>query len=328
MRQRDDHRLDPLVTLADWLNVVQPRLPGALIAPEAWERLHALALDLPGDGQAALEFRLAPGPLGPVDLSFRIDKPSQARRLSGGPRGFLDRWSAGEFDRVSAVWLEFDLDRSPSPVPCAKLAGEVEPAWLLEVLLPALHGPLTPPQRGLARRCLAEIPPPGVLLYAFSLRPRGTDHVRLEILGLDPPAMLGYLETVAPGVVPEFKGIAPLFEGVERLHLSLDLGEEISPRFGVEGSFPRLPHREPGWRALFARLEERGLCDPAKREAVLAWPGHDSFWTAPRRWPVAEAGGGGYCVRSLSHVKVAGQVGRPPEAKAYLLVTPWNRESA
>jgi hypothetical protein len=244
-------------------------------------------------------------------------------------RSFLARWSEGEFDRVPTVWLEFDLDRAPSPISCAKLDGELEPAWLLDVLFPALHGgPLTPPQRNLAQRCLAEIPTPGVLLYAFSLRPRGTDQVRLEILGLDPPAMAGYLETVAPSLVREFGGIAPLFDGVERLHLSLDIGEEISPRFGVEGSFPRLPHHEPRWGELFARLEERGLSDPAKREAVLAWPGHDSFWTAPRHWPVAEAGGGGYCVRSLSHVKVVGQAGRPPEAKAYLLVTPLDPGSA
>jgi hypothetical protein len=60
------------------------------------------------------------------------------------------------------------------------------------------------------------------------------------------------------------------------------------------------------------------LCSPEKRDAVLAWPGQDSFWTAPDRWPVEAVGLGGVCVRFLSHLKVVGQPGRPPQVKAYL----------
>ncbi len=64
-----------------------------------------------------------------------------------------------------------------------------------------------------------------------------------------------------------------------------------------------------------------GAGDPVeKREAALAWPGWDSFWTAPDRWPVEAVGAEGYCVRYLSHVKVVCRPDREPEAKVYLAV--------
>ena len=58
------------------------------------------------------------------------------------------------------------------------------------------------------------------------------------------------------------------------------------PRVGMEGSFSRLPRREPRWRELLDRLVARGLCPPEKRDALLAWPGYDTFWSASGAWPV------------------------------------------
>lgn len=306
----------------DWLAVLLPHLRAPLFHPAGVERLRRLARRLPGDALAVLEIRLA-SDAGPIDLSLRAENPGQALRfaeLVSPPhlQRFLRSWD----QPVHSVWLELDLDREPThllnPVVCAKLLPDVDTAWLTDSLFPALHGqPLTPDQRRLVRLCHESIPRPAYLLYAFSLLPRGADTLRMEIFGLDPRGIAGYLGRVAPEAFPWVGSAAELFEGVERIHLSLDLGTEILPRIGIEGSFARLPRREPRWRELFDRLVERGLCRPEERDAALAWSGSDTFWTAPDSWP-AEAPGG-FCFRKLSHVKVICRPDRAPEAKLYLL---------
>ena len=311
------------LTCAHWLSVLELRLAPPLFGPEAVRRLRSLAAGLPGDRQGVLEARLAPG-AGPVDLSLRLLTAAQTRdmaeRLPPSPsRDFLSNW----LEPVRSVWLEFDLDREPSSIPvpivCAKLPAGIEPGWLTGTLLPALNGqPPSAKQRGLILACLEAIPHPARLLYVFNLQARGSDTVRLEIFGMEPAQIPPYLQSVAPGSVPGVADVVPLFEEVERLHLSLDVGAEISPRIGIEGSYPRQPPREPRWESLFARLVERGLCTPEKRHAALTWPGYDSFWTAPERWPLAEAGIRNTCVRALSHVKVVCLPDTEPEAKVYL----------
>lgn len=307
-------------SLPDWLAVVRPRLAEPLFHPRVVERLLAVTGLLPGDCLGILETRLASGD-GPVDLSIRLSAAAQARFLSD---------PGGLFSTVRSLWLEFDLDRGagglPEPIPCAKLAAEAGSLWVVDVLLPTLHGgPLAREQRELWLACQREISAPGRLLYAFSLRARGSDAIRMEIFGLGTEQILAYLGRVAPDTLPQVAQIVPLFEEVERLHLSFDLSPEgeVLPRVGIEGSFSRLPRREPRWSELFARLEERGLCDPGNREAALAWPGYDSFWTAPERWPV---GAQGFCIRSLSHVKVVCVPDRDPEAKVYLAFGPRSRK--
>jgi hypothetical protein len=126
------------------------------------------------------------------------------------------------------------------------------------------------------------------------------------------------MRTIAPAHEERVGRLAELFRPVERFHLSFDVGDEILPRFGLEGSFARQPAREPGWTELFDRLESRGLCTGEQRRAVFAWPGSDSLWTAPDAWPVAAVGAQGHYVRSLSHVKLVAQPDRGTEAKVYL----------
>jgi hypothetical protein len=241
-------------------------------------------------------------------------------------RSFLSRWSEadGPFSNISCVWLEFDLDRPaesfPAPSICARLPREADLDWIVESLLPALHGErLGEAQTDLVRLCHSEIPEEGILLYVFGLFSRPGNPVRLEIYGLDSAGALAYLRRVAPHAFPVLAEIAPLFEGIERPHLAFDLGAEILPRIGLEGSFAQ--QRDPRWRMLFTRLVDRGLCTPEEMDAILAWPGYDTFWTAAADWPLEQAGVRGFCVRNLSHVKVVAQPGRPPEAKIYLLVS-------
>jgi hypothetical protein len=319
-----------VLTSADWLEVLAPRLIEPLFTSEAVERLRGLATVLPGECQGTLETRLAPG-ASTVDLSLRLRTAAEARALAAripSVQEFLSRWVEGSLEPVRAVWLEFDLDRDqPAPVVCAKLPRALDTDWLTGILLPSLQGgPLPEGQRELILACLRALPETATLLYIFNLRARGSDAVRLEIFGLEPAGMLGYLRDVAPEMIAAVEPAASIFEEVERLHLSFDVTEEILPRIGIEGSFPRQPPREPRWSVLLERLVERDLCSPAKRDSLLAWPGYDTFWTAPQRWP-AELGPRGACIRLLSHLKVVCGLGRDPEAKAYLVFGPPDRSS-
>jgi len=328
----------PELTCADWLEVLEPCLTGPIFEPETVQRLRRLANGLPGECQGTLEARLAPG-AGPIDLSVRLRTADEARALAArlpSASGFLSRWAerGGPLSPVRSVWLEWDLDREPdgavlpAPLVCAKLPRDADPGWLTGTLLPALQDHALPAgQRAQVLACLEALPPTATLLYAFSLRARGNDAVRLEVFGLDPGEILGYLERIHPQSVAAVAKVVSLFEGVERLHLSFDVAEAVLPRIGIEGSFPRQPSREPRWAALFERLVERRLCSPAKRDAALAWTGYDTFWTAAERWPVAAIGPRGVCLRTLSHVKVVCAPGREPEAKVYLVFGPADRSS-
>lgn len=322
------------LTVADWLAVFEPKLTEPLFASETVGRLRRLARALPGECQGTLEVRLASG-AAQVDLSLRLLTAAQTRGLAARLPAFvvsrfLSLWSTldGPLAPVRSVWLEFDLDwkESPDPVVCAKLPADIDSGWLLSTLLPALlDDPLPRGQSERLLTCLDALPGSAHLLYVFSLRARGSDAVRLEIFGMEPSQILDYLRRVAPCMVPVAREITPCFEGVERLHFSFDVGEEIRPRIGIEGSFPRQPRREPRWQELLGRLATRGLCAAEKRAAVLTWPGYDSFWTAPATWPIAQRGARGYCVRHLSHLKVACQPGGPTEAKVYLTFGPFER---
>jgi hypothetical protein len=319
-------------TGGDWLEVARPHLSPELAEKTALIRLRAVAQWLPGDLLLVLENRLGPRS-GPVDLSLRLREPEAARRLAQRVYGplwwFLSHWGEKDLEHrhISNVWLEFDLDgQAPetlNPSICAKLRTPFDGDWLVDTLFPALQGePLSPAQNRLVRACFEAIPPPGYLLYAFCMLPRPGRPLRMEVYGLTPTQMLEYLGRITPQWIPHFAGPASLFDGIERTHLSIDIVDgEISPRIGIEGSYERQPKREPRWRELFDRLVAAGLCTEEKRDASLAWPGWDSFWTAPDRWPM-EAGIGVYCIRALSHVKVVCRPDRGPEAKVYLLFGP------
>ena len=290
------------LTLGDWLRVVSPHLTEPLFSKNAVRRLTGVASLLPGDCLSILETRLTPAG-GPVDLSLR---------LRDRPEGLLP----------ATIWHELDLHRDfaglPPPVVAARLDGDFDPLWLVDTLLPALHGkPLQAGQRELVLSCCRRLPPGANLLYAFSLRARGKDQVRLEI-GCNPDLATAYVGSFAPDHAHRVERWATLLRRAERFHLSFDVGTDTSPRFGLEGSFSRQPAREPGWSEVFDDLEAAGLCTAEQRDAVFAWPGSASFWSAPSDWPVTEVRTEGHLVRSLSHVKLVTLPDGAPEAKAYL----------
>lgn len=314
-----------------WLPLLAPRLDSTLVSTPALGRMERLLQRLPGNAMGAIEIRLAEGS-DQVDLSFRLSSSTQvrsfARRL--GPRylrDFMASWIEARDPRNPFLWLEFDLDREPAeelhPFLLSKLAGKVEARWLVDSLVPKMQaGPVSDAQKELVARSLGALPPQASPTYVSTLKARGQKTLRLDYFGLLPEQMERHLVNLRrPDLARAVREPSRLLSSAELFHLSHDLGSEVLPRLGLEGSFAdsgALP-RGSKWRALLERLVDAGLCTAEKRDAVLAWVGYDSSSSVPGLWPEAFRGMGGFMIRSLSHVKIVCHPEKPPEAKVYLL---------
>lgn len=316
---------------SDLLPLVERRLPSALAGPAARRALVPIARHLPLDCLTALELRLGRARNAPVDIAVRLDVRA-ARALPPAARPphlarFIRRWSEGGSPGVSWLWLEYDLDpiagdpgRSLRPSAVAALAPGALEATPGQVLAALAGAPASADRRRRIRRCLAALPPGARLLYVFSMLSRPGRPARLEIGGLSFAALVRYLERVAGAeAARRADAMRPLTAGAEPHHLSLDIGDEVAPRFGIDCSFPRLPQRETRWSELLDLLVAAGLCRREEREALLGWTGYDTFRSAFAEWP-ASAGLGCAVARALSHVKLVSRPGRPAEAKAYLML--------
>jgi hypothetical protein len=139
--------------------------------------------------------------------------------------------------------------------------------------------------------------------------------VRLSV-SMPADELRGYLTRIGwPSSVGVESLLATFAPPAGRVHVEFDVGEVIGPQLGIVLS-PSDPVDDAGrWHGLLARLMENALCTPAKRAALLKWPGVTNETPSAR---------GHLCSlqRAVSHIKVSGGPRRRPEAKAYLTVTP------
>lgn len=161
--------------------------------------------------------------------------------------------------------------------------------------------------------------PEGRVGYAFDLRARGTDAVRLEFIGLRIDGMAAYFERLdRPDLAAAVRLAEPWIGDAERFDFSHEVEPEIGSRVGVEASYSGWPAADPRWATVADRLVAAGLCSPAKRDAALAYVGQQPLPTDGR--------GARFLVRMPSHFKVICHPERPPEAKIYLLFAPYRRD--
>jgi len=93
--------------------------------------------------------------------------------------------------------------------------------------------------------------------------------------------------------------------------IDFDVGEGIGPTVGMH--FRTGEHLAD--ERLLRDLVDLGLCTPAKRRALLAWPRIDIVRLWKRGWPCRFE-------RYLNHIKTTCAAGEVSEAKAYLGVAP------
>ena len=277
-------------------------------------------------------------------LAGRHPGVDPARLLGCGPAwravaDFCRAWLDGEgpeWALVRHLWLELDLDAPPlpgdPPVPppsvFVALDDDATAAMDTPALLALLHRVLEP----LAPGCMdgdtrtrvgglldlrpagAAVPYAGVMLA----RPRQAVRVYLSrVAGAAVPRLLneaGWPEDqgreAAEAVAAMAAAGAP---EVGMLHLDV-LEGALLPRLGVEYTLDRRTQirGRVAEHAFLDALAERGLCEPERRDALLAWPGYELLTLRHELWPSLMA-------RRVNCIKMVHEPDREPQMKAYLL---------
>lgn len=232
------------------------------------------------------------------------------------------------------VWLEFDVDGPPPETPTPAVFFGVRPDASFEVVASGLR---TLSGGGLSPRVLARVSEVRHVLRSFGnvfqiglMLSRGpVEAVRLCVWPGASEDPLPFLRRA--GWRGEEAGLRavldPLLRLVDVVALDVDVGESVRGKIGFECYFRknRQPSREPRWETFLDFLVGEGLCTKRKRDALLAYPGHLEE-KAPVPWPEALIRASALLgprhvsafTRTLNHVKVVYEPGKPPEAKAYL----------
>ncbi|MGD9890267.1 MAG: hypothetical protein AB7R89_19680 [Dehalococcoidia bacterium] len=268
-------------------------------------------------------------------------------------REFCHQWTTPGsplHDRVENIWLEFDVEGVSQPVPVPSVffgpIGGIGPhlrdgstfpsdealyGWLTQKGLASLSGRLVPPL--VERRifdCLDALPAGARVFQVGAMLARPSDAVRLCIADMSPSQIEVYLQRVRwPGSAAHLRSLFVFLRTfADYFVLDIDVEETVRPKIGLECYFYgfKQPAQEPRWQDFLNVLVEQGLCVPAKREALLAWPGFERADASPDLWPrnlllasrlfgprVSSA-----ISRTLHHVKISHEPGRPLEAKVYM----------
>jgi hypothetical protein len=245
--------------------------------------------------------------------------------------------------RVPFLFLEFDADGPPDPIPVPSVFvaldwfvneltreahehTDTEPSGVsrghrqVRTILEVLRGrALDRATEALLTRCFDELPDYGLVLHVAAMLARPGEGIRLSTAvprDEAPPYMqrLGWARGLSAlrAAVDAYASVAGFGHPAEQIQLDFDVSDAIGDRVGLTLE----PPHPTGWPPLLDALVRRGLCDPAKRDGLLRWPG----------LRVAQLTGGPRLVsRYLSHVKLGCGGHGEAQAKAYFGVAPQQR---
>jgi hypothetical protein len=272
---------------------------------------------------------------------------------------FVAAWSASGSllnKYLRNIWLEFDMSDSPREVPVPSIffglysseerrdtkaenengtpSERDDPSTIPVMCLNALtllRGNSVPePVAQKVRETIQKIPAPGEVGFVGAMLARNMDTFRLIVRGLDRAQIIEYLSLLDwPGPLSEVEAaLDSTSRFCDYLWLNVDVGERVYPKISWECYFNgrAQPQDDGRWQEFLDYLVRSGMCLPAKREGLLAYPAVIGQSTAGALWPdslrlLSRALGPlalRRCVTALHHIKIVYQPGQPLEAKAYL----------
>jgi hypothetical protein len=279
-------------------------------------------------------------------LAGRHPGVNPSRLLASGPAwnavaDFCRAWLNADADDpawriVRHVWLELDLDQpdfpfAPTlPPPSVFVAFEDDATAAMDAdqvldLVERVIEPLAPyamdeDTRARLRGVLACRPAGAAVPYAGVMLSRPRQAVRVYLSRVPGAAVPGLLNEVG---WPEDQGrmaaevVAAMRDAgapeVGMLHLDV-LEGALLPRLGVEYTLERKPQirGRVAEQSFLDTLAERRLCEPDRRDALLAWPGYEVLTLRHELWPSLLA-------RRVNCIKLVHEPDREPQMKAYLL---------
>ncbi len=285
---------------------------------------------------------------GPAALPGVLRADPVWRRVRALAGQWQDR-SAGLGDCVDNLWLEFDVDGPlPGvPIPSVFLGLRVvdrdasETVTVVRTMAGTLDrgrsagGGLSAGAVARLTCCLRALQAGEYLLHVGMMTARGLGAVRLCVRLRSMERTAEFLREIGwaddGGASRAYRDLAAaldLARGVDYIWLDLDVGETVRPSLGLELYVHghAQPRQDPRWATLLDEFVKRGLCTPAKRDGLLAYPGHSREGGPGVRWPetlrrssrLMDGRAVSTFVRRLHHIKVVCSPGRRLEAKAYL----------
>jgi hypothetical protein len=350
-----------VASLADTLHFLRPDFAPTLVPSESLVSVGEIAERLPPLAMAGLEVRLGRGN-DQVDLQVRVGPDLEevlllvahirdgvaAGRLPDHPvwrrlAKVCERWAdnPSAIPALSEAWLEFDNDprrRAPIGLPSIffglSAAVPLEDAFAQSLeLLAGLQGrPLREVTASALRRCFDACPPGAFVSHVGVMLGRDTRELRVNLHRVRADEAVGCLR--AAGWRSDERALSALlvrlYGLVDHVRLCVSVSNEVDDRvgdrLGLEAFYRNPRGLDPRWRGLLEALGRMGLCDPAKADALLAWPATVTPASSQASWPdhlvvrslTRTDGAFSAIERRLGHVKIDYRDGHLPGAKVYL----------
>jgi hypothetical protein len=329
-------------SMEDYLKIVIPHLHPDLVPPAALSYIQPLAQILPASSLAWFECRLGAN-RSAVDFQIRL--PCLDRSL---PESFLNvpawqflqdfyrNWASPNsslYQEIEDVGLEFDAsEQLPQiPIPCIFLKFDRETGADAKGLMQAielLQQPISPLLESNLRLCVDSLPVGATISHLGAMLSRSVKAVRVNVKGISPEYLSDYLRQIGwSDPTDTFSTLtANLSRFVDSILLSFDVGDTLLPRIGLECFLEQQPYYEPRWELFLDYLIAWELCTPAKKNALLNWPGFASKSSHSHLWPSNIGFGDRFLgsraislfSRWIGHIKLVYQPDMPLEAKGYL----------
>lgn len=340
-------------TIADYVAAAEGHLPPTIVSQDVLAQIYHIARRLSPAHLIVFESRLD-------EIAAKVDflismKPTNI--LQPEAAGLVSKhavWSAVDklcqdwqsaadeswFKRgIDSIWLEFDTSQhSDNPLVPGIFFASLEAGIFVtpftaaeqcQVVREALAN-LPSSTRHDAQihnnveRIMAELPATARIFALGDMNGRTAKALRVSISHFPPQDLLSFLKRIGwQGSEEAINKILEIAGPIQVINVNLDVGAKVGPQVGLE-FVPGSRVRKSKWIPLLDRLVAHGLCLPAKRDALLTWPGYTDATHNFALWPSSVVNTDGmipplHCIllRYLSHVKIVYRENEPLFAKAY-----------